>query len=84
MALYPIKLPDFKGLVGDKSDNIPGVPGIGEKTASKLIADYGDLEGILAHLDDLKPKEQQLLRDMSSRPKRANISPPSSAMSLSN
>src|SRR5579863_5147781 len=59
----PVKLPDFKGLVGDKSDNIPGVPGIGEKTASKLIADYGDLEGILAHLDDLKPKEQKLLRD---------------------
>jgi len=66
MARYgfvPIKLPDFKGLVGDKSDNIPGVPGIGEKTASKLIADYGDLEGIIVHLDDLKPKEQRLLRD---------------------
>ena len=66
MARYgfvPAKLPDFKGLVGDKSDNIPGVPGIGEKTASKLIADYGNLEGILAHLDDLKPKEQKLLRD---------------------
>src|SRR5579859_7553957 len=66
MARYgfvPAKLPDFKALVGDKSDNIPGVPGIGEKTASKLIADYGNLEGILAHLDDLKPKEQRLLRD---------------------
>ncbi len=57
----PKKLPDFKGLVGDKSDNIPGVPGIGEKTASRLIAEYGDLEGILAHSDALKPKEQKLL-----------------------
>ncbi len=59
----PRKLPDFKGLVGDKSDNIPGVPGIGEKTASRLIGEYGDLEGILAHTDALKPKEQQLLRE---------------------
>ncbi|GLV59562.1 hypothetical protein KDH_63880 [Dictyobacter sp. S3.2.2.5] len=57
----PLKLPDFKGLVGDKSDNIPGVPGIGEKTASRLIGEYGDLEGILAHLDALKPKEQKLI-----------------------
>lgn len=57
----PLKLPDFKGLVGDKSDNIPGVPGIGEKTASRLIGEYGDLEGILAHLDSLKPKEQKLI-----------------------
>ncbi|GAC1388501.1 MAG: hypothetical protein NVSMB49_00790 [Ktedonobacteraceae bacterium] len=59
----PKKLPDFKGLVGDKSDNIPGVPGIGEKTASRLIAEYGDLEGILAHTDVLKPKEQKLLTE---------------------
>ncbi len=57
----PLKLPDFKGLVGDKSDNIPGVPGIGEKTATRLLNEYGDLEGILAHLDQLKPKEQKLL-----------------------
>src|SRR5436305_832559 len=62
-GLTPDKLPDFKALVGDKSDNIPGVPGIGEKTASKLIADYGSLEGVLAHIDELKPKEQKLLRD---------------------
>ncbi len=57
----PQKLPDFKGLIGDKSDNIPGVPGIGEKTASRLISEYGDLEGILAHLSELKPREQKLL-----------------------
>ncbi len=59
----PKKLPDFKGLVGDKSDNIPGVPGIGEKTGSRLIAEYGSVEGVLEHLDGLKPKEQKLLRE---------------------
>jgi len=59
----PQKLPDFKGLVGDKSDNIPGVPGVGEKTASRLLATYGDLENILAHVNELKPKEQKLLSE---------------------
>src|SRR5579885_3200809 len=49
-GLPPEKLPDFKGLVGDKSDNIPGVPGVGEKTATKLLARYGSIEGILEHL----------------------------------
>ena len=62
-SLPPAKLPDFKGLVGDTSDNIPGVRGIGEKTASKLLNDYGDLEGVLAHIDDLTPKEQRLLHE---------------------
>jgi DNA polymerase-1 len=59
----PCTLPDFKGLVGDKSDNIPGVPGIGEKTATRLLQEYGTLENILEHLDALKPKEQKLLRE---------------------
>src|SRR5947207_7397458 len=72
-GLPPEKLPDFKGLVGDKSDNIPGVPGIGEKTASKLLADYGNLEGILAHLDELKPKEQKLIRDKAERAKESKF-----------
>src|SRR5216684_4257734 len=65
------KLPDFKGLVGDKSDNIPGVPGIGEKTATKLLNDYGDLEGVLAHIDELTPKEQRLLREMSEQARQS-------------
>jgi DNA polymerase-1 len=59
----PDKIPDFKGLSGDTSDNIPGVPGIGEKTASKLINDYGNLEGILDHVTELKPKEQKLIAE---------------------
>ncbi|MBX5450771.1 DNA polymerase I [Thermogemmatispora sp.] len=60
-GIEPGQLPDFKGLVGDPSDNIPGVPGIGEKTASRLIASYGSLEGVLEHLAELKPKEQKAL-----------------------
>jgi DNA polymerase I len=70
-GLPPNKLTDFKGLVGDKSDNIPGVPGIGEKTAVKLLDDYGDLEGILAHLDELTPKEQRLLRENSEQARQS-------------
>ena len=66
-GLPPDKLPDFKGLVGDTSDNIPGVPGIGAKTATKLLVQYGDLEGVLAHIDELSPKEQRLLREQSAQ-----------------
>ena len=56
-AKYGIKKSQFldlKSLKGDSSDNIPGVPGIGEKTAAKLLNEYGDLDGIYAHLDDIK------------------------------
>ena len=45
--------PDFIGLKGDTSDNIPGVPGIGDKTAGQLVAQYGSLEGVLEHVDEL-------------------------------
>ncbi len=62
-GFVPQKLPDYKALVGDTSDNIPGVPGIGEKTASRLIAAYEDLEGILSHVDELKPREQKALHE---------------------
>jgi DNA polymerase I len=51
----PTLIPDFKALVGDASDNIPGVPGIGEKTATALIMKFGDVEGILAHVDEVTP-----------------------------
>jgi len=52
----PMQLIDILGLMGDASDNIPGVPGVGEKTASKLIADYGSIDNILAHIHELKGK----------------------------
>ncbi|HET9492699.1 MAG TPA: 5'-3' exonuclease H3TH domain-containing protein, partial [Chloroflexia bacterium] len=58
----PELVPDYKALVGDKTDNIPNVPGIGEKTASQLLQQYGSLEGILEHIDELKPKQQESLR----------------------
>lgn len=62
-GVTPVHVPDYKGLVGDTSDNIPGVKGVGEKTARKLLAEYnGDIEQIFAHLDELAPKEQRLLR----------------------
>ena len=51
----PEKLPDYRALRGDTSDNIPGVPGVGEKTASALIATYGSLEEVLAHVDEVRP-----------------------------
>src|SRR3954471_22255540 len=47
------KVPDFIGLKGDSSDNIAGVPGIGDKTASQLLQQYGSLEGVLDHIDDI-------------------------------
>ncbi len=50
----PIQLVDYLCLLGDKVDNVPGIAGVGEKTASKLIIDYGALEGIYSHLDDQK------------------------------
>jgi len=54
-GLSPDRLADFRALRGDASDNIPGVPGIGEKTAAKLIGDYGSLEDVLAHIEEVKP-----------------------------
>jgi DNA polymerase I len=50
-GIAPELVPDFTGLKGDTSDNIPGVPGIGEKTASQLLQEHGDLEGVLANID---------------------------------
>src|SRR5215216_5083237 len=59
--------PDYAALRGDTSDNLPGVPGIGEKTAAKLISTYGNLEGIYEHLDDLPPKQRQNLGEAHDR-----------------
>jgi DNA polymerase-1 len=55
LGVRPDQVVDYKALVGDKSDNIPGVPGIGEKTAASLLQKYDTLEGIYAHLEELKP-----------------------------
>jgi DNA polymerase-1 len=53
-GIPPELIPDFYGLKGDTSDNIPGIPGIGDKTASELIQSFGTLEDVLAHVDDVK------------------------------
>ena len=55
-------MPDFYGLKGDTSDNIPGVPGIGPKKASALIAKYGSLDEVIAHADEVKGKMGENLR----------------------
>jgi DNA polymerase-1 len=52
-GIPPELIPDFIGLKGDTSDNIPGVPGIGDKTAADLLQRFGDLEGVLSHVDDI-------------------------------
>lgn len=59
----PEQVPDMKGLMGDSSDNIPGVPGVGEKTALKLIQEYGTLENTLSHAGEIKGKLGEKLRD---------------------
>ncbi len=56
-GVTPKEFIDMKGLMGDTSDNIPGVPGIGEKTAGKIIAQYHSIEEAYAHVDEIKPKK---------------------------
>lgn len=60
-GVAPPRLVDLKALKGDPSDNIPGVPGIGEKTASRLVAEFGSLEGIYENLGKLPAKQRELL-----------------------
>jgi DNA polymerase I len=62
-GVTPEQVPDFIGLKGDTSDNIPGVPGIGDKTAGQLVAQYGSLEGVLEHVDELSPARGRALRE---------------------
>jgi DNA polymerase I len=62
-GVRPDQVPDFIGLKGDTSDNIPGVPGIGDKTAGQLIAQYGSLEGVLEHVDELSPARRKNLTE---------------------
>jgi DNA polymerase-1 len=59
--------PEYAALRGDPSDNLPGVPGVGEKTAAKLVSTFGNLEGIFEHLDELPPRQRQNLGDARER-----------------
>ncbi len=58
-GIKPEQIPDFIGLKGDNSDNIPGIPGIGDKTAGQLIAQYGSVEDVIAHADELSPARKK-------------------------
>ncbi len=62
-GIDPIKVIDLKALMGDSSDNIPGVPGVGEKTALKLLIEYGDLDGVYNHADEIKGKLGEKIRE---------------------
>ncbi|HET9755071.1 MAG TPA: DNA polymerase I [Candidatus Limnocylindrales bacterium] len=63
-GLRPDQMVDYKALKGDPTDNIPGVPGVGEKTAAKLIREFGDLDSLFARLDDVTPEKlRDKLRD---------------------
>ena len=62
-GVTPVQYPEYAALRGDPSDNLPGVPGIGEKTAAKLVSGYGNLEGIFEHLEELPPKQRQNLAE---------------------
>ncbi len=70
---------DILGLMGDSSDNIPGVPGIGEKTASKLISQFGTIENLLTHLGEVKGKMKEILEQhresalLSKRPRHSSL-----------
>ena len=61
-GLKPEQVADYKGLRGDPSDNIPGVTGIGEKTATQLLGEFGSLESVYASLDSIKPRTAELLK----------------------
>lgn len=69
-GVHPTSYVDYAALRGDPSDNLEGVPGVGEKTAAKLITKYGDLEGILAHVDEQTPKLRENLSEHGDRARR--------------
>src|SRR6201994_5050195 len=62
-GIRPDKVPDFIGLKGDSSDNIPGVPGIGDKTAGELIARFGSLEAVIDHAGELSPARSRAVTE---------------------
>ena len=71
-GIPPELVPDFVGLKGDTSDNIPGVPGIGEKTASQLLQEWGDLEGVLSNIESISGAKRK--QNLSEHAENARIS----------
>jgi DNA polymerase-1 len=62
-GISPGQYPDYAALRGDNSDNLPGVPGVGEKTATRLVAEYGGLDGLYDHIEDQTPKLKENLEE---------------------
>jgi DNA polymerase I len=62
-GIRPDQIPDFIGLKGDTSDNIPGIPGIGDKTAGQLISQYGSVEGVIEHASELSPARSRAIAE---------------------
>jgi DNA polymerase-1 len=73
LGIKPEQVPDFIALKGDPSDNIPGVTGIGDKTAGQLIAQYGSLEEVLEHVDDLTPARSKAIREHAEQAQGAKV-----------
>jgi DNA polymerase-1 len=72
-GIPPERIPDFIGLKGDTSDNIPGIPGIGDKTAGQLLAQYGSLEEVIAHADDLSPARGRSIREHADQARASKV-----------
>src|SRR4051794_9053726 len=72
-GIKPEQIPDFIGLKGDTSDNIPGVPGIGDKTAGQLIAQYGSLESVLEHVDELSPARRKNITEHADQARQSKL-----------
>jgi DNA polymerase-1 len=70
-GIRPDQIPDFIGLKGDSSDNIPGVPGIGDKTAGQLVAQYGSLDEVIAHADELSPARKKNILEHADQARRS-------------
>ena len=73
LGIAPEKVPDFIALKGDPSDNIPGIPGIGDKTAGQLVAQYGSLEEVLEHVDELSPARSKSIREHAEQAQGAKV-----------
>ena len=70
-GVRPDQVPDFIGLKGDTSDNIPGVPGIGDKTAGQLVAQYASLENVIEHADELSPARRKNVLEHADQARRS-------------
>ena len=72
-GMRPEQVPDFIGLKGDTSDNIPGIPGIGDKTAGQLVAQYGSLEEVIEHADELSPARGKPIREHAEQARNSKL-----------